>query len=210
MLLFPLLVNFQTLSPLLSAVACSELKFFLHEATYQCVGITYRPKTENWFLKSLPLIEHILEYNMLNTSSTAFTRSGSLQLGWRLLAGVYLYRVGISFDTPIQFNEVVFVYWLKIFQNYWQMDHLEKCKCGKWCNKKKTNKYFQKNIVFISEENHFKNHKKLKLLHRPKVLTLVMRTWYNTNRKEDNCIFTYIKTSITPSFAASGLDGQFF
>ena len=38
----------------------------LHEATYQFVGITYRPKTENWYLKSPPRIEHILEYNMLN------------------------------------------------------------------------------------------------------------------------------------------------
>ena len=37
----------------------------LHEATYQCVGITYRPKTENWFPKSPLRIEHILEYNML-------------------------------------------------------------------------------------------------------------------------------------------------
>ena len=41
---------------------------FLHEATYQCVCITYRPKTENWFPKSPLQIEHILEYNMLNVS----------------------------------------------------------------------------------------------------------------------------------------------
>ena len=43
-----------------------RIEKFLHEATYPCVGITYRPKTENWFLKSPPWSEHILWHNMLN------------------------------------------------------------------------------------------------------------------------------------------------
>ena len=42
-----------------------RIEKFLHEATYPCVGITYTPKTENWFLKSPPRSEHILGYNML-------------------------------------------------------------------------------------------------------------------------------------------------
>ena len=37
----------------------------MHEATYPCVGITYRPKTENRFLKSPPQSEHILRHIML-------------------------------------------------------------------------------------------------------------------------------------------------
>ena len=45
-----------------------RIEKFLHEATYQCVCITYRPKTEKRFPKSPLQIEHILEYNMLNVS----------------------------------------------------------------------------------------------------------------------------------------------
>ena len=55
-----------TVRALIISILLFRIEKFLHEATYQCVGITYRPKTEDWFLKSPPQIEHILEYNMLN------------------------------------------------------------------------------------------------------------------------------------------------
>ena len=60
--------SFSTFSDFRSSFVSScvfWIEKFLHEATYQCIGITYMPKTENLFAKLPPQIAHILEYSTM-------------------------------------------------------------------------------------------------------------------------------------------------